>query len=222
MQSSSAIVFPGLDGTDLLLGRFAELAPQSQPVSIVPLPDDPRDDYESLCTRFSDQIQKLESCHIIGESFSGPLGILLAHRFPEIVDRLTLVATFANSPTPAIARIIPWSILYRIPMPNFVAKRYFVGSEQPLADKLKFAIRRTSPGTLVKRMRCVMNVDVTSELSQLKCDIKYIRPKFDRLVPMRSLNTIVDTNPNVIAHEIEGPHLIMQTRPEQVWECISN
>ena len=114
MSSSPTIILPGLDGTDLLLDRFVELSPESGSTSVLAIPDDASDDYESLTDKFAARIAHYHSCHIIAESFSGPLGILLAHRFPEIVRRLTLVATFATSPTSVIARIVPWSMLYRI------------------------------------------------------------------------------------------------------------
>jgi hypothetical protein len=49
MNSIPTFVFPGLDGTDLLLDRFAELAPQSHSVQICQLPDNPSDGYANLC-----------------------------------------------------------------------------------------------------------------------------------------------------------------------------
>lgn len=220
MNSSATIVLPGLDGTDFLLERFASLAPPGQSVRVNALPDDPTDNYDSLCGRISTQIQELDSCHLIAESFSGPLGILLAHRYPKIINRLTLVATFADSPTPKAARIIPWSLLFRFPMPTLIARRYFVGPNRWLIDELRNAVRQTSPKTLVQRMHCLMNVDVTTQLSELKCDVMYLRPKHDRLVPKRSLNTIMNANLTVSVCEIDGPHLILQTQPELAWECI--
>ena len=220
MNPTTTIVLPGFDGTDLLLGPFRELAPESHDVTVYTLPDDPTVDYGTLCDHFSKRIQPLESVHLIAESFSGPLGILLAHRHPDIVERLTLIATFATSPAPLVARLIPWSMLFRLPMPALIARRYFVGPNQSLIDKLKKAVRQTSPRTLVRRMHCLMNVDVTTQLSELKCDLAYLRPKHDRLVPNRSLNTITHANPSVSVYEIDGPHLILQTKPKPVWDFI--
>jgi pimeloyl-[acyl-carrier protein] methyl ester esterase len=220
MKPTTTIILPGLDGTDLLLAPFCELAPESHDVTVYTLPDDPTTDYDTLCDHYSERIRSLETCHLIAESFSGPLGILLAHRHPEIIERLTLVATFATSPAPFAARIIPWSILFRLPMPSLVARRYFVGQNQSLIVKLKNAVRQTSAQTLSRRMYCMMNIDVTTQLSELNCDVEYLRPTNDRLVPKRSLNTIINANPSVSIHEIDGPHLILQTQPKRAWECI--
>jgi len=220
MNPATTIILPGLDGTNLLLDRFRELTPESLDVRVLPIPDDPIANYDTLCDHFSKRIQSLESCHLIAESFSGPLGILLAHRHPKIIQRLTLVATFATSPAPIIARLIPWSIFFRLPMPNWVARRYFVGPNQSLVDGLKYAVRQTSPPTLIQRMHCLMCVDVTSQLSELECTVLYLRPKHDRLVPQRSLNTIINVKSSISVREIDGPHLILQSRPQKAWESI--
>ncbi len=220
MNSTTTIILPGLDGTDLLLAAFCKMAPASRDATAYTLLDDPAADYGTLCDHYSERIQALESCHLVAESFSGPLGILLAHRHPEIIKRLTLVATFAKSPAPLAARLIPWSILFRLPMPNFVARRYFVGPNQSLINELRNAVRQPSPRTLVRRIHCLMNVDVTTQLSELKCELVYLRPKHDRLVPYHSLNTIVKANPSVSVFEIDGPHLILQTQPKLAWDFI--
>ena len=156
----------------------------------------------------------------MAESFSGPLAMMLAHRHPEIVRQLTLVATFALPPTPWAARFVPWSILYKLPMPSLVARHFLVGSDHSIAVELNKAIRQTSAQTLVSRMHCLMKLDVRTQLSELNCDLKYLRPKQDRLVSERSLREIIEANPSVSVREIDGPHLILQTRPRQAWEAI--
>ncbi len=216
------VVLPGLDGTGLLLKRFCEYAPDGVDVEVLALPNDPIDDYDTIGDFISERIRGLESCDLVTESFSGPIGILLAHRHPEIVRSLTLVASFANSPAPAFAKVIPWSILVRLPMPSFFAKRFLVGSDDSLVSELKRAIRQTSPKTLVRRLQCLMNIDVTGPLSELKSELIYIRPIQDRLIPKRTVETIVAANPAVSVREIDGPHMILQTSPGQVWELIDN
>lgn len=220
METTQIIVLPGLDGTDLLLDRFCEYAPPAVEITIVSLPDNPNDGYVTLCDYLSARIRNFDSCHVIAQSFSGPLGILLAHRHPDIVRRLTLVASFATSPIPFFGRFVPWSLLFRFPMPSWVARQFFVGADSSIIPALKNAIRQTSPPTLVRRVHCLMNVDVTSYLSELDCELTYIRPTHDRLVSKRAMNTIVGVNKSVDVREIDGPHLILQTRPKQAWASI--
>lgn len=147
---------------------------------------------------------------------------MLANQLPGLVERLTLVASFADSPMPGVGRFLPWSILVRVSIPRFIARRYFVGSDHEMASKLIDAISHTSPTTLAKRIRLLTTVDVCTELSQLHCPICYVRPTIDRLVPQRCVDKIARVNRRVKICEIDGPHLIMQTRPSQVWSAIEN
>jgi pimeloyl-ACP methyl ester carboxylesterase len=223
MSSNGFIFLPGLDGSaDLLVAEFSKLSPDGYQLAPFALPDDPTLDYEGLCEHVASYLN--DTCvagptHFIAESFSGPLAILLAHRHPHLVSRLTLVATFANSPAPWFARHLPWRWLIRKRLPNFIA-RYFFGADEELAAGLRFAMTASSHETLVHRIQCLLDVDVTKELAVLKCPIDYIRPTRDRLVPRHAVSTITAANPNVKVHEIIGPHLIVQTQPQKVWDCI--
>ncbi len=73
MNSIPIYILPGLDGTDLLLQRFVELAPLETSVQVIPLPDDPHANYDSLVEEVLKVIERVP-CHIIAESFSGPIG----------------------------------------------------------------------------------------------------------------------------------------------------
>lgn len=221
MGSTRVVILPGLDGTDLLLDRFVKSAPVGRPVAVVPLPDAPVDNYEALCDAIAPRFRSLAPCHLIAESFSGPLGILLAHRYPDAVSQLTLVASFADSPIPFIARRLPWSLMFRIPMPQFVARYFFVGADQEMAVRPRSAIQQTSIGTLVSRINCLMNVEVSSQLAALRCHVDYILAKNDRLVSKRLLTHIKQANRAVIVREVDGPHLILQTRPQESWAAIA-
>jgi len=188
----------------------------------MPLPDDPADNYETLSYNLVAKLRHFAPCHLVAESFSGPLGIRIASRHPDIVKQLTLVASFASSPAPWIARWLPWSLILRIPLPYAVARYYFVGANDELAGRLRDAIHQTSTATLTKRIHCLLNVDTCSELASLRCPVRYLRAKRDRLVPAHVLRKILDANSSVIVHEIDGPHLILQTRPEQAWSAITD
>lgn len=214
------VILPGLDGTDLLLGRFVQLAPAECRVIVLTLPDNPTDDYDSLTASIAERLREFGPCHVIAESFSVPIAIRIAARHPELVRQLTLVASFVVSPAPAVARWLPWSWLFRLPLPLFVAKYFLVGDDHVMAVRLRKAIRQTAGATLAKRVRCVLEVDVCRELASLRCPLRYIRPKYDRLVPARAVRRIREVNPRVTVHEIAGPHLILQTRPEQSWSAI--
>ncbi len=219
-MNTTVLILPGLDGTDLMLGEFCERFARSRCVVAKTLPSDPEADYAALANHFSDFVQNLASCHIIAQSFSGPIGVLLAHRYPQVVTRLTLVASFVTSPVPKTAAILPWSAMFRLPLPSLVAGHFFVGGCKSLVPTLRSAIRQNTPAVLRHRFRLVQNVDVSSEYSNLKCRLEYLRPTKDRLVPRRCVDQMVVLNPDTTILNIDGPHLILETQPEKASQII--
>lgn len=218
----TTFVFPGLDGTGLLLDTFKEAAPPSHRVTVLRLPDDPTDDYDSLCDHFSDTISGVDRCVLIGESFSGPLVVLLARRFPEIVIQVVLVASFVKSPTPLIASAIPWNWVFRMPLPAWLARMFLLGqSDDGLVAKLQHTIGQTSPQTLARRVRLVMGVNVTAELRQLKCPVIYVRPHQDRMISANDVLAILNQGDHVFVKNIDGPHLVLSTHPIEAWNLIT-
>lgn len=221
METVTTLVLPGLDGTDLLLDRFRQLAPPTYDVTVLALPDDPAAGYSELCDHFRKTVASAGQCVLIGESFSGPLAVLLAQRHPGLVVHLVLVATFVVSPVPFVARWIPWSLFFRLPLPSFAARRFMLGPfDDGLVNLLQTAVGTVSPRTLARRMRSVIEVDVSDQFRQLTCPVTCICPTNDALVPDRSVTTILELREDVILKRIEGPHLILQTRPEQAWKHV--
>ena len=220
MPSESIVILPGLDGTDQMLGEFCRLCAETALTKVLTLPSDTSLDYPALAKHFSSEIRRLGKCHVIAESFSGPIGILLAREFPQHVSRLTLVASFARSPVPRIAVCLPWSVLFRLPLPSFVSKRYFVGQTASLTPRLRSAIRQNSIEVLRHRLKLVQQVDVLAELSEIECPVTYLRATNDRLVSKRCLDEILAAKPSTTVHEVVGPHLVLETQPEVCWRVI--
>ena len=220
MTKDSILILPGLDGTDRMLAEFQSMGGDKIAVKILTLPDDTSLDYYGLAEYFGSVIQTHVGCHVVAESFSGPIGILLAHKFPQCVSRLTLVASFASSPVPRVASCLPWSVLFRLRIPSFVEKYFFVGQATSLIPQLRSAIKQNSPAVLHHRFKLLQKIDVLAELAELECPLDYVQATHDRLVPKRCLDEIRKVKPDTIVHEIEGPHLILQTQSRLAWQKI--
>ena len=220
MTKKSILILPGLDGTDRLLTEFQSMGGDKIAVKVLTLPDDISLDYHGLAEHFGSVIQAHAGCHVVAESFSGPIGILIAHRFPQCVSRLTLVASFASSPVPRVASCLPWSVLFRLPLPRWVAKYFFVGQATLMISQLRSAIKQNSAAVLHHRFKLLQKVDVLAELNELECPLAYVQATHDRLVPKRCLNEIRSAKPDIIVREIEGPHLILQTQAKLAWRKI--
>ncbi|MEM8681062.1 MAG: alpha/beta hydrolase [Planctomycetota bacterium] len=220
MEAVNTLMLPGLDGTDHLLTHFHRAAPDNYRMSILTLPDDPTASYDDLCDHFGDVVAATRPCTLIGESFSGPLAILLAHRYPESVRHLVLVATFVTCPITPWSKLVPWSLAFRIRMPIALIRAIIVGQHERLAQSVQQAVQVQSPRTLARRLRCVLNVDVRQPLRELQCRITCIRATEDHLVTKPNADAIAQLNPRVMSRQIEGPHLILQARPQQAWQQI--
>ena len=175
MTKKSILILPGLDGTDRLLTEFQSMGGDKIAVKVLTLPDDISLDYHGLAEHFGSVIQAHVGCHVVAESFSGPIGILIAHKFPQCISRLTLVASFASSPEPRVASCLPWSLLFRLRLPSFVEKYFFVGQATSLIPQLRSAIKQNSPAVLLHRFRILQKVNVSAELAELECPLDYVQ-----------------------------------------------
>jgi len=216
MTNHTVFVLPGLDGSDLLLQEFVQRAPAGYDVRVLSLPDKECSNYEELANHFDSIFTSCETCTLIGESFSGPLAVIFAARHPSIVQRLVLVATFATPPVSKAIGWLPWSTLFRRPIPAIVS-RLLIGQHKELLPKLRKAAASQSANTKAGRIRLVTEVNVVSQLASINCPILYLAASSDRLVRESCRRTIVNANGNVIVREIRGPHLILQTRPKECW-----
>ncbi len=230
MTKHPVIVLPGLDGTTGMLSSFRDSAPADCEVSLVDLPPD-LSTYDSLAKSLADSLTSLFSdshpCTLVAESFSGPLAVMLAAQFPQSITRLVLAASFVSPPVPRLAKFVPWSLLFRIPMPAFAAHQWMLGrgavgrgGDRTLVRQLQQTVRSVPSRLLAERVQEVIRVDVRTLLQELSCPVMYLRPLQDRLIPERCVREIRTSRPDAVLAELDGPHLVLETRPQEAWEKI--
>lgn len=222
MNSVSTIVLPGLDGSTQLLGRFCEAAPQGFSVTLVDLPIDLYD-YLALVESFRANFEQRSDCVLVAESFSGPLAVLLAARYPQVITKLILVASFVTRPLPRVAQFLPWSVILRLPLPSFFARQFMLGDtyDAEQMSELKRAVKSVSPQVLAGRLRQLERLDLCDTLRQLECPMMYLRARHDRLIPRRCVEAIRKVRPDVVIAEMDGPHLLLETQPIEAWRHIA-
>ena len=220
----STVLLPGLHGTELLFQSFRLAAPAGFDVTVWPLPTCTFTSYRALAKRIADQLPSGEKVFLVAESFSGPLAVTIAAEHPAKIAGLVLVATFVDSPLPRGAGLIPWSVVFRLPLPAFAARLTFLGPDASVNEirELRDAVRGVSAHLLASRLRLVQSVNVTRELAACDCPLLYIRPTADRLVPMRCLDRIVSLRKDTRVVAIDGPHLILQKEPAAAWRHIAD
>ncbi len=220
-MTETVLVFPGMHGSAELLEDFQRKAPNDLQVHLKELPEFGFR-YPLLADHFAPQVESAGQCWLIGESFSGPLAVLLAARC-ENVCGVVLVASFVTPPTPWFAKFLPWSMLLRVPPSRYVVANYLldVSVRHELVTPVRHAISTFPLPTRIGRMREVMKVDVREQLKQLRCPVCYLRPDTDWLVPKRCFDIVERTLPNVHSVEIHAPHLVLQRHPLNSWQEIS-
>lgn len=178
-------------------------------------------DYETLASGIS---VPSGPCALVAESFSGPIGIRLAARHPQI-EALVLVASFAHSPIRMgrmIARLLPrrW-----VPVPPAFALRFGLlgkGADDADVHTLRQAIQSAGAEQLAHRLRSVLSVDVRKEWKELR-DIRllYIAGSHDRLVRRRTWLSLKALQPGMRVEVLNAPHLVLQRQPRKAASLIS-
>jgi pimeloyl-ACP methyl ester carboxylesterase len=209
------VILPGLDGTGRLLRDFRRaIGPHARTI-LVSYPADQPLDYTALEAIVRSRLPTRKPFVLLAESFSGPIAISIAANRPAGLRGLILACSFARNPLPMLAplgpsiRLLPirwapvallaWTTLGRYATPT-------------LRSELADALRRVSPSVIRKRLRLVVDVDVSPLLARVAVPILYLRASEDRLVP-RSGSYALAAMPHVRFVEIEGPHFLLQANP---------
>lgn len=66
----------------------------------------------------------------------------------------------------------------------------------------------------------MFRVNVTKELAELTVPVLYVRATRDRLVGAKSADQIRTARPSTRILEVDAPHLVLQTNPQEAWKCI--
>ena len=216
-------LLPGLDGTGALFKPFLDAATPLFATTVLSLPTETPQSYECLASELSAVIRSSTSCVVVAESFSGPIAVKIASRYPASIAAVVLVASFVAAPIPAAARFLPWTLALRLPLPEMAARCLMVNADAPddVVQILKRSIRQVPPKILAQRIRELTFLDVSEELSAVSCPIMYLRPLADRLVPKHCIDVIRQSKPEVHCQEINGPHLLLQCEPVRAWCAIS-
>lgn len=214
------VLLPGMDGTGQLFHRFASALPEGVKVTIVQYPTDKELDWEDLANLVARQLPPEDSFALIAESFSGPIGILLASRMPPNLVGLVLCTSFCTTPLPWGTRWF-WRLvrprMFQKPLPTPMIRRNFVGSNPPegLIQEVQDAIGSVSPSVLAQRLRLISRVDVRAALAMVQVPVLYLEAQADRLVGRRGAAQIRSILPETRFLTLDGPHLLLQRRPEE-------
>jgi pimeloyl-ACP methyl ester carboxylesterase len=218
------ILLPGMDGTGLLFEPLLPFLSPSLVATVVGYPRDRSYGYLELLPIVRAAIPHGRDFLVLGESFSGPLALLLAAEQPPGLRGVILCASFARSPLPMLMRsfrrlIRNWC--FRI-VPKWPIRRALLGRfETPEPRQMaEAAIVNIRPTVLAARARAIFDVNVDCQLQNCSVPILYLSATEDRLVSRKNFTHIRRIQPQVKVAALTGPHLLLQVAPMQAAQVI--
>jgi pimeloyl-ACP methyl ester carboxylesterase len=219
------VLLPGLDGTGLLFGPLLEALPPALEPQVVTYPGDRPLGYRELLPLVLDRLPAGEPYLLLGESFSGPLAVMIAAAAPPGLRGLVLAATFVRNPlrwVPSWARALcrPWLVSV---WPGALRDRVTLGSlglPPPLLGLMRAARRGVSPPVAALRARETMRVNVEAELRACPVPVLCLAGARDTLVPAHNLARIRHLRPDAEVVVLETAHMVLQTAPREAARAI--
>jgi pimeloyl-ACP methyl ester carboxylesterase len=223
------LVLPGLDGTGELLAPFIAAAPPGCRARALRLPEEGSQSYPRLAEWLHSQLPE-EPVVLVAESFSVPLAILVAGQRSHAASGtrvlgLVLSTAFVQQPLPGLVaaaiRYLPSSAWER-PPPELVLRTFLTGGDARLAAALRQVMLGVSGKVIAERLAVASAVDVSAEFRELHCPVSCLHAGRDRLLDARSCARMRATRPDAdYVQIVDAPHLLLQTRPAEVWSHVT-
>jgi pimeloyl-ACP methyl ester carboxylesterase len=213
------ILMPGMDGTGELFAPFLHALGNSLESLVLRYPTDEPLGYSGLLARVRGELPKTGSFVLLGESFSGPLALMLGAESPAGLAGLILCASFATNPIrwfPRFARPLVRPALFRR-KPHFAQVKALLGRyETPelraLLDKANSAVM---PCVMAARARAILDVDVREQYKACRYPMLYLRGQRDRVVRKHVVRSLILQKPSLQVVTLPAPHLVLQVAPEE-------
>jgi pimeloyl-ACP methyl ester carboxylesterase len=216
------VLLPGLDGTGVMFGPFLDAARASG--------------FEALVVRYPPALVSYPACvHfartllprdrpfvLLGESFSGPVALALAAEPPDNLVALVLCGTFARNPRPGLGPLAPLLRVLPGRLPRGLIHALLLGrwATEPLKGLVQTLLPQVPPATVKARLRAVVAVDQTPLLGRIRVPALALVADRDRLVPPAATAWLRAHLPNLDILRLQGPHWLLQTRPDACVQAI--
>jgi pimeloyl-ACP methyl ester carboxylesterase len=215
------VMLPGLDGSGQLFGPFSACVADILDPQPVGYPSNRLWGYEDLLPFVRERLPDGPSV-VLGESFSGPLAVMLADALPAQVSAVVLVSSFARLPLPPRAAWLAGRV-EAARCPQWLTAFALTDQTTPPAmrEELSRQARALAPPLVERRLRAVFGVDVRPTLDRLRCPVLAVHGRGDRLVPLWWARRDLGRCRGVTFQAVAGPHMLLQSVPQAVARCIA-
>lgn len=219
MKSVSLVLLPGLDGTGKLFDPLIRQLPKWVNPVVISYPKDQSYGYQDLMKIITRSLPKDTDFILLGESFSGPLSIMIAGQRPKRLIGLILCATFAKNPfrfLPSWAGYFSISPIYLLwPATIKLRSMFSKGKYEELVQMALEAIKSVKPEVISARVKAIFNVNVESELAKINVPILYMKSRKDYLIKKYNAEGIKRVKRDMEVIEIDTQHFQLQLEPEK-------
>ena len=212
------VLLPGLDGTGKLFSEILKALVGHVGTLVVSYPKDIPLGYGELESLVRAALPNDRPFALLGESFSGPLAIRIAANPHPGLCGLILCVTFARNPYPWAAWAKPLAAYLPLKsFPRWLRAPLMWGSNDPsrAPSQTQRAMAGVSVEVVRRRIAALLAVDETQALRSVTEPVLVLRATRDRVVPKSATERIMREAPHAQRIDIDGPHLLLQTRPAE-------
>ncbi|SDE58302.1 alpha/beta fold hydrolase [Kordiimonas lacus] len=210
------VLLPGMDGTGKLFAPFIHALPNGVEPVVLGLPSVGLQNQVDLARRLASELPSDEDFFLLGESFSGRIAFELARAQPPGLKGVIYAASFLVPPNPRLlplAATLPLTRMIKHPPASGAARHMMLGRHaSAMWPVIKDTVARVQTGLISDRLKALSDTKPPTGASDLPS--LHLRPTRDRLVGHKAADSIDAYNTNLKTVAIEGPHFLLQARPE--------
>ena len=212
------VLLPGFDGTGRLFSPLRKQLSKTLNTIVLSYPNDKPMTYSELCYSLKDEMPDSPFV-LLGESFGGPLAMLMSQRANENLKGIILCASFIKNPHVLLTKFIRPFLKpkhLRNETPALYIKTMLTNgiSDPKLIHNIQAATRELTPEIYFTRLKEIAGVNVIDILEICELPIMYLRASKDRLVYASSMKLIEKFGKNVTIQSFDAPHMLLQTMPD--------
>ncbi len=217
MTTLKLILLPGMEGSGEFFGPLIKALSPSVATQVITYPQDIALNYTQLTEIIMESLPKDVPYAVLGESYSGPVAVNIAEAKPAMLQAVILVCTFVRSPIPIPKTLRKLVSLYPASwIPLRLVAIFLLGKHVTLEMQahLGNVLAKVTNNVFKERLLSILNVDVSQKLPAITVPLLYLRATEDKIVPQKAAQLIVAQQPNAEIVSIEGPHFLLQTKPD--------
>gem|GEM_PF-160800 len=220
----TVVLLPGLHGTAELFAPLLRAMPADVPRQVIAYPPHRCLRYRDLLQLIEQQLAGQDNLILVGESFSSAIALRFAQRWPARVRAVILCVGFVRPPVPRLLCYLGAPLaLMRFPLPAFLLWLFLAGHDASpqLVRATRREIFRVRPHVLAWRVLLASTVNAQHALQNCRAPVLAISGRRDRLLGHRALRHMQHLRPDLKVLELNAPHLLLQTKPQEAWAAVS-